>query len=207
MTQTQQTPPRWDISPSPMPGATTAARRGTGRTWLERAVWAIGGLIVGVILTLLVLFGLGSQPRVTPPTSTAPGHLTITMDDAFLTQFTRAAIQQAQLPVTLTNVNAHIQAGDTIALAGQANLPFVGAQPVSIQAQPYASGGYLKVQLLNGDVGGEPLPDTILQSLQNALNKQLAQLNTLGISGAGVRYVVSSVTTTDGKMNITLTQA
>jgi len=208
MKQTQQTTPRWDIQPpSTGTGANVAraARRSARGAWLGRLGWAIGGLILGVILTLVLLFGLGSQQRVAN-TTPAPGHLTITMDDAFLTQFTRAAIQQAQLPVAISSVNAHIQAGDTIAIAGEASLPFVGAQPVSIQAQPYAGGGYLKVQLLNGDVGGEPLPDTILQSLQSALNKQLAQFNNLAPSGGGVRYVVSGVSTTDGQMNITLTQ-
>ncbi|MEO7000560.1 MAG: hypothetical protein ABI068_01990 [Ktedonobacterales bacterium] len=206
MKQTQQTP-RWDVQPSSSgakaPGVTGRPMR---REWMTRAVWAVGGLIVGVILTLVLLFGRGSQQRVAKPTTTT-GHLTITMDDAFLTQFTRAAIQQAQLPVAVSNVNAHIQAGNTIAISGEASLPFVGAQPVNIQAQPYADGGYLKVRLLNGDIGGEPLPTTILQSLQNALNKQLAQFNNLAPSGADIHYAVSGVSTTDGHMLIALNQA
>ncbi|HLY30063.1 MAG TPA: hypothetical protein VKQ36_03490 [Ktedonobacterales bacterium] len=185
---------------------TSKARRHWGWSALTHALGLVVGLALGATLTLawLVWYAPSAQPAL-PNTATAgPGSIAITVDDAFLTNVTQAAISSASLPVPITNVHAHILAGDSIVITGQTPaLPFLGPGHFSATAQPLVSNGKLSIHLLKGTLGGITAPTQVLRAIEIAINQQLDG-TTFAPTIGNVQYVVVSVTTTTGHMTMTL---
>lgn len=172
-------------------------------------IWALTGFVLGALAIIIALMALPPrQTTATVPTATepGPGHITVTLDDATLSQLAAAGVQNANLPVPVNNVHAHIQAGDALAIAGDAALPLVGTRPFAAAAQLSVADGRLALRLTRGLIGDLSLPAPALAALESALNDRLAA-HDLAIFPGGPRYVLTGLTTSDGRLTLILAPA
>ena len=137
-------------------------------------VGALTGFVLGALAIIIALMALPPrQPVTVPPATTEPGHITVTVDDATLSQLAAAGVQNANLPVAVSNVHAHIQDGSALAIAGDAALSLVGTRPFAAAAQLSVANGRLVVHLTRGLIGDLSLPAPTLAALESALNDRL----------------------------------
>lgn len=207
-----------DESPASKP-----RRRSTGRSvrkrptratatpmqgFTARIVWGVVTLLIGgvlgALLTVTWLVWLAPAPQAPLPTPAGHGDVSLTIDDAFLTNVAQNAANNAGLPVPITNVHAHIQPNDTIALTGDAGgILFFGATHFSALAQPRIVNGHLMIHLLSGNIGGATAPAGTLSALESSINQQLSG-SAFSPTFNGVQYVVTGVTTANGSMTVKL---
>jgi len=167
-------------------------------------IWALTGFVLGALAVIIALMALPPRQTATVPAAAAePGHITVTLDDATLTQLVAAGVQNAHLPVPVSNVHAHIQDGDALAIAGDAALPLVGTRPFAAAAQLSVADGRLAVHLTRGAIGDLSLPAPALAALESALNDRLAA-HDLAIFPGGPRYAITGLTTSDGRLTLIL---
>jgi hypothetical protein len=175
---------------------------------VARIIWGVVTLLIGGVLGALLTFTwlvwLAPGPQAPLPVTAGHGDVSLTMDDAFLTNVAQSAANNAGLPVPISNVHAHIQANDSIAITGDAGgFFFFGPTHFSAQAQPRVVNGHLTVHLLKGNVGGATAPATMLSALENSINQQLSS-PAFSPTFNGVQYVVTGVSTTNGLMTVKL---
>lgn len=166
---------------------------------------AIGGLIVGILLTLGALVALAPQPHVPPPSvaaSAAPAHATLTLDDTFLSQLSADGLRQANLPFTTSNVRVAIHPHDQIAISADATAVLLTRQ-LAVTGILGVDGGRLRLHVTQAAIGGLALPAAFDAALESALNAQLASLNDLFQYG-GTRYVITSLATREGQLTLGL---
>lgn len=171
-------------------------------------IWALTGFVLGALAIIIALMALPPRQRATVPAATepGPGHITVTLDDATLSQLAAAGVQNANLPAPVSNVHAHIQDGDALAIAGDAALPLVGTRPFAAAAQLSVADGRLAVHLTRGAIGDLSLPAPALAALESALNDRLAA-HDLAIFPGGPRYVLTGLTTSAGRLTLILAPA
>jgi len=186
------------------PSRADAPKQGLVARIIWGAVTLLIGGIVGALLTVAWLVWLAPGPQAPLPTPTGHGDLSLTLDDAFLTNVAQTAANNAGLPVAITNVRAHIQPNDTIAITGDAGgFLFFGATHFSALAQPRVVNGHLTVHLLSGNIGGATAPSSTLSTLESSINQQLSS-PAFSPTFNGVQYVVTGVTTSNGLMTVKL---
>ncbi len=169
--------------------------------------WALIGFILGALALIIVLVALPPrQPAAPPPAVSSAGHITVTLDDATVTQLVAAGVQNAQLPVAVSNVHAHIQDGGILAIGGDAALPLVGTRPFAATAQPSVANGRLAAHLTQGSVGELSLPAPSLAALESALNKRLTTQD-FAIFPGGPNYHITGLTSSDGRLTLFLAPA
>lgn len=173
-----------------------------------RIVWGVVTLLIGgvlgALLTVTWLVWLAPAPQTPLPTPTGHGDVSLTIDDAFLTNVAQSAANNAGLPVPITNVHAHIQPNDTIAITGDTGgFLFFGPIPFSALAQPQVVNGHLTIHLLSGNIGGATAPASTLKALETSINQQLSG-SAFAPTFNGVQYVVTGVTTANGLMTVKL---
>jgi hypothetical protein len=192
--------PAWQAANNAQSGR-SASRRGAAQPQrrLPAILWLVCGALIGAILTIGLLFLAGPRP-VSVPAPTGVGHVTVTMDDAYLTSAVRQAVGSVPVIGSVTNLTAHAEPGDQMLLSGTSN----GA-PLSITLQPLLSNGVVSVHVADAHIGGLPLPSFIDGQAESAINSQLATLSQSALSGT--HYVVTSVTTTSGHIVLTLGSA
>ncbi|SRR5579875_230340 len=210
ISQPLSAPSTEETAPQPTAPQKVVAQR-QRRHWALSAFFHVLGLLVGVALGVVLTVGYlvwltpSAQPTL-PNTSaaTGPGTISITVDDAFLTTVTQTAISSANTPVPITNVHAHILAGDSIVITGQTPpIFFFGPGHFSATAQPVAHNGRLGVHLIKGSLGGINAPTQVLKLIEANINQQLGGTAFAPIIG-NTQYVVVGVTTTAGHMTLTL---
>lgn len=178
---------------------------GSNRRLLGCLAPAVGGLIVGILLALGALVVLAPQPRAAvphAPASTAPGHATLTLDDAFLSQLSADALRQAGLPFALSNVRVAIHPANQIAIAADATAGPLTRQ-LAITGILSVDGGRVRLHVTQAAVGGLSLPAPLDAALESALNARLATLNGL-LQFGGTSYAITSVTTEEGQLTLGL---
>lgn len=166
-------------------------------------LWAVIGFVLGALAIIIVLIALPSPRPATPPLTATSGHITVTLDDVTITQLAAAGVQNAHLPVPVSNVHAHIQDGGALTIAGDATLPLVGTRPFAAAAQLSVADGRLAVHLTRGAIGDLSLPAPTLAALESALNDRLAALD-LAIFPGAPRYVITGLTSSDGRLTLML---
>lgn len=172
----------------------------------DQLIWAAGGLIVGVVLTVIVLLGVAPEPPAVakPPVSTCD--VSITIDDAALTNLTTAGIAQAGLPFSVKNVQAHIQPNEVVQITG--DVPILGGLDVrrlSATAHLAVQNGHLVMHISQASVGGLGLPSILVAAIENSFDVKSEQLtNSLVVDST--HYVVSDVSSTSGQLTLRLKQ-
>jgi len=173
-----------------------------------RIIWGGVTLLIGVVLGALLavawLVWLAPAPQTPLPTPVGHGSVSLTVDDAFLTNVAQNAANNAGLPLPITNVHAHIQPNDTIAITGDVGgILFFGGTHFSAVAQPRVVNGRLTIHLLSGNIGGATAPSATLTALETSINQQLNG-SAFSPTFNGVQYVVTGVTTANGSMTVKL---
>ena len=166
-------------------------------------LWGIGGLALGVVLTLAVQVLLAPGTS-TVPSSTAGGDIMISIDDTFVAQQAARGVSQVQLPFTISGMRAHINPGNTISISGTASTGPV-AQQFAATSQVWVAGGQLQSHLTSAAVGSAQLPDLVTSVLDDAIDLQLdGAVARLLPSSTGL--ALSGISTSDGKLTLFITQ-
>jgi hypothetical protein len=185
---------------APQPRRANAS--GGGNT---RFTWGCGGLLLGVLLTTLFLVLLAPHPSAVALAPAAPADITLTVDDQYLTRLVVQGIKAANLPAfTVTNVKAHIAAGNVLTFSGSAALgPGISLANLNAQGQLGASGGLLVVSHLSGVLGGLTLPAVVDSALELGINIAITN-ERQRLTQGGITYYVEGISTTDGRLTLTL---
>jgi hypothetical protein len=168
-------------------------------TRLRRLLWIGVGLIVGVALTLFILVWLAPQPT---PVSSPPANssdIRISMNDANLAAVVSDSLTQAHLPFAVSNVRAHIQADNIVAISANADVPLLPTRLLSATAHVAVVDGNLSLHIDKGTIGGLNLPSPVVATIESALNQKFVTLGGLLVLGHS-RYDVSGVTTSDNSL-------
>lgn len=177
-------------------------RRATPRA---RILWGVAGLILGVILTAVVLIVIAPQPPAVNTPSTT-GNISVTLDDAALSDLTAAGLAQAKLPFTVTNVYAHVHPDNVVDITG--DVPLLGGiviRRLAVTAALSAEQGHIVMHVQRATVGSLGLPAVVTHAFESAFNARSAELtNALDIQGT--RYEVSGVSSTEGKLTLNLSR-
>jgi hypothetical protein len=161
----------------------------------------VGGALIGAFLTVVLLLFAGPRPAPLPAQPRV-GHVTIAVDDAYLTSAVRQAANSVPVASGFTGITAHAQPGDRILISGTAQSLFLQV-PVSMTLQPLARDGKLTMHVLSASVGGAPVPAVVTGQLERSINAQLGSLGQSALSGTP-QYVVTGVATSLGHLILTL---
>jgi hypothetical protein len=166
-------------------------------------VWGIGGLVLGIVLTLAAQ--VLAAPRTSPVTTTSPGgDISISIDDTFVAQQAARGMAQAQLPFTISGVQAHINPGDTISISGTASTGPL-SQQFAGTSQVWVAGGQLQSHLTSAEVGSAQLPALVTAALDDAIDSQLdGTIAKLLPSSTGLS--LSGLNTSDGTLTLYIAQ-
>jgi hypothetical protein len=191
----QSDPPRrWG------PWVLTNRRQQSGsRPWLTPVLLLVSGAIIGCVLTLALLLFAGPRPAPLPVQSRV-GHVTVTVDDAFLTAAIRTGSSSVASSYGISDLTAQSVPGDRVIVSGSSTGLLV-AVPVTMTLQPLASNGVLSMHVIQATYGGVPLPGFFDAQIENAINSQIANLGKSPLSGTN--YVVTNVTTSYGHITLT----
>jgi hypothetical protein len=187
----------------------TSANRDRGPAISRPALLGCGGLLAGLIIgALLMLLGLiAFAPRLqtaAPGSADPNGDLTITMDDAYLTQVLGSAISQSSLPISLSNVQAEIQPNNQVKISADTS----GAFPVGVQltalTQLSVQSGHLAMRIASAQVGGLPLPAGVVSALEQQFNSRLMQASSVLLPS---NYMVTAIHTTEHHLQMSIAQS
>jgi hypothetical protein len=152
----------------------------------------------------LVVFA--PHPRVVTPAPRPDTDIMVTVDDQYLSRLMEQAIAMARLPITLSNVRAHIGANNVVDIS--ANLGVDPSVPttsdLSAQAQITASDGTIALSNLIGTAGGLILSGQVANILEAVINARLAT-EKVYLTRGGIHYTIVGVSSTDGRLTIALT--
>lgn len=175
----------------------------------RRAVaWGVGGFAIGAlfVLVLLLLFAPAPQAVKSSPPVGSPA-ISVTMNDTFLTQLVRTGIAEAHLPIALTNIQAHIEPNNRIAIsADTVGLPSILPSQLNASGQLYVANGKALINITHAGIGGLSLPGALTTALQTALNAQLVPLET-NLVPTSTPYQITSISTHSGLLTMNLSPA
>jgi hypothetical protein len=164
--------------------------------------WGIGGFVIGVLATIVLLALLAPRGAALAP-STGTGNVSISIDDAFIAHQAARGFALVALPFSLSNVRAHIAAGNTVSISGDAQTP-AGASQLAATTRLSVANGHLVSQLTDAEVGALPLPAPLTAALDAAINGQLASAtDQLMPTGSGLS--LSGIRTSDGHLTLLVT--
>lgn len=169
-------------------------------------IWAAGGLLIGIVLTVVVLVGVAPEPPAVAKPPVGTSNIAITIDDTALTDLATAGIAQAGLPFSVTNVQAHIQPNEVVQISG--DVPILGGLAIrrlSATAHLDVRSGHVVMHISQASVGSLALPSILVTAIENALNVKSAQLSNSLVVG-NTRYVLSDISSTTGQLTLHLKQ-
>ena len=173
---------------------------------VTRILWGGGGFLLGVLVAIITLVVFAPHPKVVAPSPRPDTDLMVTLDDQYLARLVEQGIAKAKLPFTLTNIRAHISAHNVITISANLkadpNLP--ATSDLSAQAQISASAGTVALSNLAGTAGGLTLPDPVANILETAINARLATEKDY-LTRGGIHYDIVGLSSTDGRLTISLT--
>ena len=187
----------------------TSADRAIGPAIPRPALLGCGGLLAGLILgALLMLVGLiafAPRPQAAAPGSADPnGDLTITMDDAYLTQVLGSAISQSSLPISLSNVQAEIQPNNLVKISADTSGAFPVGVPLTALTELSVQSGHLAMRIVSAQVGGLPLPAGVVSALEQQFNSRLMQAGSVLLPS---NYMVTAIHTTEHRLQMSIAQS
>lgn len=172
----------------------------------DQLLWGVSGLLIGIVLTVLVLIWVAPEPPAVVKPKASASDVSITIDDAALTNLAAAGIAQAGLPFGVSNVQAHIQPNDIVQITG--DVPILGGldmRRLSATARLDVQSGHLVMRITHASVGGLELPSVLVAAIENAFDIKSAQLtNSLIVDNT--HYTVSGVSSTSGNLTLRLQQ-
>ncbi len=185
-------------------------RHSTSGLRLPPWTWGVGGLLVGVLLTFLILLFFVAQPPAAAPQKPNPvtvGDLSVVMDDAFLTRILNAEVAGGNAGLPITNLQAEIQPNEQIVITGDVSLfAGVATRRFSADAQVSVQNGHLLVHLTNATVGGFVAPAVFTTPIENQVNSKLGSLTTSTLAGS-THLQATYVSTTLHKLTVGFTAA
>jgi hypothetical protein len=168
-----------------------------------RLLWAVVGFTVGMVFTLLALILLAPAPPQTvspPPLSSG---ITVSIDDASLSQVITDGLTQADVPFHVSNIQARILPGEIVYISGDASVSILGPQQLAVTGQLTVLDGRLSMHITRAAIGALALPAPVVSAIEKSLNEQFVQLGGLLVLG-GNRYVVTGISTTNGLLTLSL---
>lgn len=169
-----------------------------------RVFWILSGFIVGIIATILALALLAPAPTVLPASAAGSSDVTITIDDAYLSAQVADGVSGAKLPVTLSNIQCHIAAGDVVTMSSSAGvLAGLVSRELTAQSHIYVMNGRLAIHIDSASIGGLSIPSGFYGELQNSINSQLSNAIP-SLSTSTTRYKITNVTSTAGYLTMTV---
>ncbi len=170
------------------------------------AWWGCGGLavgaVIGALVTLLALIAFAPRPQAASPSAGGQnGNLIINMDDTYLTTQVSAAISQAKLPITLSNIKAEILPGNQVKISADTDSAFPLGAHLEAVAQVRIESGQLAMHLISAQVGGLPLPAPITSALERPMNERMQEVSAVLLPPG---YVMTAISTTDHHLLMTI---
>jgi hypothetical protein len=180
---------------------------GNGRA-RTRITWGCSGLLVGVLLSVVFLVIFAPKPQAVVLSPPAPSHITVTVDDQYLTRLVAQGISKANLPgFTIGNVQAHIGAENMLSISGTIETdPSTTLVDLHAQGQIIATGGLIEVAHLTGNFGGLTLPGWMDSALEIGINLSISN-ERHRLTQGGIQYSIVGVSSTDGRLTLMLTFA
>jgi hypothetical protein len=169
--------------------------------------WGVLGLLVGIFATAIFLVAVAPEPLAIRIPPIAASDISITMDDAALSNLTAAGVAQANLPFTVTNIHDHILPNNVVQITG--DVPLLGGIEVrrlSATATLTAEQGHVALHVKMASVGGFGLPAVATSAFETAFDARSAQLTRV-LSVGSTHYDVSGVSSTEGRLTLRLTRA
>jgi hypothetical protein len=171
--------------------------------WRSRPVVpALGGFLVGVVLTLTSLAVLAPRPAAVKPDPGA-SELAVTMDDSYLSTLVGRGLNAA-LPTDVSGAKVHVAADGTVDVSADVDM-LIGTGQLEATAQVSVFGGHVVVHTSNAQLGGLALPDVVTGAIDNNVNQQLAQAVD-GLRGKGLKYRLAGMTASEGHLTLLLTE-
>lgn len=172
----------------------------------DQLIWATGGLIIGMVLTVIVLIGVTPEPPAVAKSPVSASDVAITIDDAALTDLITAGIAQAGLPFSVTNVQAHIQPNAVVQISGDVSiLGGLEIRRLSATARLDIRSGHVVMHVSQAQVGSLGLPSILVAAIENSFDVKSAQLtNSLVVDNS--HYAVSGISSTNGQLTLRLKQ-
>jgi hypothetical protein len=186
------------------------AKRGMG-AWSaapRTSWWGLGGLaagaLLGALLMLLILLAVAPHPAPAAPVSGKEnGNLSITMDDAYLSQVVASAIKGASPPITLRDVQTEIQPGNRVKITARTDGSFpIGAQLTAV-GQLAVESGRLVMHVMSATVGGLALPAGLAHELEAPVNSQLAEVSAFLVPP---HLNITALSTTEHHLRMTISR-
>jgi hypothetical protein len=163
-------------------------------------VTGIIGLVLGVLLMVGYLLLFAPAPRQAVPGTSANDPVTITLDDAYVSQVVAASLAQSQPSLAVSNVKTQINPGNQLLISGNANA-LGAARPFSATADVFVKNGALAMSINAIQLVGLPVPDTLTSTLEGSINTQLRQTSTSFLP-PNSGYAIKGVTTSAHRMTI-----
>jgi hypothetical protein len=166
-------------------------------------LWVIGGVMLGIVLTLgvLLLFPPKAIP-LDPPSGT--GDVSISIDDNFVKHQAVRGVSEVHLPFGISDLKTHINAGNSISVSGViSGGPFAGQ--FAATSQVGIANGALLSHLTSAQVGSITLPGWVTTLLDQAIDVQLDS-SVAKLLPTSTGLVLSSITTTSGQLTLVITQ-
>jgi hypothetical protein len=158
------------------------------------------GLVLGVLLMVAYLVFYAPAPRQAAPAASGNNPVTISVDDAYLTQVVAASLTRAQPSLGVSNAKAQINPGKQLLISGNVNT-LGAARPFAATADVFVDGGAVAIHITEAHLDGLPLPSQITSSLQGSINNQLRQTSASFLP-PNSGYTVKGVSTSAHRMNI-----
>jgi hypothetical protein len=167
-------------------------------------LWAIGGVVLGVILTLGILMLFPPRAITLDPPPSGTGDVSISIDDIFVLHQAVRGLSEVHLPFSISDLKAHIDAGNSISVSGVISSgPFAGQ--FAATSQVGIANGQLLSHLTSAQVGSISLPGWVTATLDQAIDVQLDNA-VAKLLPTNTGLVLSSITTTSGDLTLVITQ-
>lgn len=143
------------------------------------------------------------------PLTASPGardqnsDLSITMDDAYLTQVIAAAISQASLPISLSDIQAEIQPGNQVKISAKTSGTFPVGLPLTAVTQLSVQSGHLAMHIASAQAGGLSLPAAAISALEQQINDKLTRESNFLLPS---NYLITAINTTEHHLQMSIAQ-
>ena len=158
--------------------APTQPRGSRGRLLLAAIAFVIG-IAVGIGATLLFLVVISGNkpllPVATPVASPTPGSVAVQADSTVVASALQAALQDAQIPGNISNIQVQFASGDQMTMAGDYVYKVLGVNvtnPFTLELQIVVNACQLQIHILHANFAN--LPVTGLVALfEDRINQKL----------------------------------
>jgi hypothetical protein len=158
------------------------------------------GLVLGVLLMVGYWLLFAPAPRQAVPAASGSDPVTITLDDAYVSQVVSTSLTRTQPSLGLSNVRTQVNPGNQLLISGNVNM-LGAARPFTANADVFVKNGALAIRITAVQLGGLPVPDTLTSALEGSINNQLRQTSASFLP-PNSGYAVKSVSTTAHRMTI-----